>query len=134
MSHGTLQARREDEFSSLSTTSVFPAAGYLRFEILGELKPLLVRLEDKVLVGRRDPSLIIQPDVDLSPYSGYRMGISRTHAQITRNAENLLALIDLGSANGTFLNGQRLKPHSPIRLRSGDEVNFGQMVVHVYYD
>jgi len=32
---------------------------------------------------------------------------------------------DLGSANGTYLNGIQLEPQVPARLRPADEVSFG---------
>src|SRR5437868_14258806 len=47
---------------------------------------------------------------------------SRHHAEIRRDgAEYVLA--DLGSANGTLVNGQRLM--APYRLRAGDVVQMG---------
>ncbi len=51
--------------------------------------------------------------------------ISRKHARLVINPGNYL-LEDLGSTNGTFVNGQRLMgPHS---LRSGELVMFGENV------
>lgn len=49
---------------------------------------------------------------------------SRTHALI-RLEGNALTLTDLRSKNGTFINNQQLKPNSAERLRSGDEIRFG---------
>lgn len=51
--------------------------------------------------------------------------ISRLHAQLVSDHLNLY-LEDLGSTNGTFVNGQRLEPGEPLRLRSGDVIAFGQ--------
>ncbi len=55
--------------------------------------------------------------------------ISRRHARLTRS-ENGYLLEDLGSTNGTFVNGQRLT--APYALRPGDEVRLGPKVVLVY--
>ncbi len=55
--------------------------------------------------------------------------ISRRHARLTRQ-ENGYVLEDLGSTNGTFVNGQRLTAPHP--LRPGDEVRLGPKVVLVY--
>jgi predicted component of type VI protein secretion system len=40
---------------------------------------------------------------------------------------------DLGSANSTFLNGQRLMPHEPRVLRDNDEVRLGRLVFRVNF-
>ncbi len=73
------------------------------------------------------------PGVDMTPFAGYRMGVSRRHAAIRRNENNQLELWDLGSSNGTYLNGVRLAAHRPNRLRDGDEIRLGQMVLRVRF-
>ncbi|HEY1357683.1 MAG TPA: DHA2 family efflux MFS transporter permease subunit [Thermoleophilaceae bacterium] len=49
--------------------------------------------------------------------------ISRSHARLARTAEGDLVVEDLGSANGTFLNGERIA--APALLSAGDSVRFG---------
>jgi adenylate cyclase len=49
-------------------------------------------------------------------------GVSREHASVLRR-EGAWWVQDLGSANGTFVNG--LPANVPMRLRNGDELNFG---------
>ncbi len=56
-------------------------------------------------------------------------GISRRHAQITIQ-DDQCTLEDLGSSNGTFLNGERLS--QPRRLRNGDVIRLGQAVTLQY--
>ena len=51
--------------------------------------------------------------------------ISRQHARLTRTPGGMV-LEDLGSTNGTFVNGERLA--SPRLLRAGDTVGFGENV------
>ncbi|GJM41363.1 MAG: hypothetical protein DHS20C20_16450 [Ardenticatenaceae bacterium] len=51
--------------------------------------------------------------------------ISRRHAQITPKTNNFV-LEDLGSTNGTFINGIRL--NQPTLLKHGDSVEFGDTV------
>ena len=51
--------------------------------------------------------------------------VSRFHAEIHMAGEEL-DVVDLGSTNGTFLNGERLPPHQPKRLSAGEEVIFGK--------
>jgi pSer/pThr/pTyr-binding forkhead associated (FHA) protein len=75
------------------------------------------------LLGRRGGALPV--DVDLSPFDphGY---ISRNHARITWYRGRHHA-IDLGSANGTYVNEHRLVPHRPELLRPGDCLRLGRV-------
>lgn len=58
--------------------------------------------------------------------------ISRQHAAIAREAERCF-LADLGSRNGTFLNGQRLGPERRL-LSHGDEIQLGALLVLRFED
>ncbi len=104
----------------------------LRLEIEGSPTPVVVFPSSKTIIGRRDPISSAVPDVDLSAYAAYRMGVSRQHAAFRRNHSSL-ELVDLGSSNGTFINGSRLTAHQPYLLHDGDEVCLGRMTLHVYF-
>jgi hypothetical protein len=80
-----------------------------------------------VVLGRRSPVTGLMADVDLAAYAGYRMGVSRRHAVIRLGDEGQLELRDLGSVNGTFLNGERLRAHQSNYLHNGDEVRLGHL-------
>lgn len=56
--------------------------------------------------------------------------VSRLHALIQRRETGDYSLVDLGSMNGSFLNGRRVS--FPVILRDGDRVGFGdrQMAFH----
>jgi pSer/pThr/pTyr-binding forkhead associated (FHA) protein len=84
------------------------------------------------VLGRSDNTSTQKPDLDLTPYGALEKGVSRIHAAIERS-EDTLTLIDMGSANGTHLNGQRLIPDQPRVLRDGDEIRLGKLVAHVYF-
>ena len=47
--------------------------------------------------------------------------IGRSHAKIVRQS-GAISLVDLNSTNGTFLNGARLTPNSPMTLHDGDKI------------
>jgi hypothetical protein len=49
--------------------------------------------------------------------------VSRVHAELRRELDGGWMLVDLGSLNGTRLNGWRLV--GPARVRTGDEISFG---------
>ena len=81
--------------------------------------------ERDVLVGR--PGGAETVDLDLAFYDpqGY---ISRNHARLVAGGRRY-QLIDLGSANGTYVNGEQLAPHVPRLLRQGDRVRMGRVVL-----
>jgi hypothetical protein len=95
-------------------------------------QPVIVQPAKRTILGRADTSSTQKPDVDLTPYGAVDKGVSRIHAAIYRN-EDTLTLIDMGSANGTHLNGQRLVPDQPRILRDGDEIRLGKLVAHIYF-
>jgi hypothetical protein len=56
--------------------------------------------------------------------------VSREHSRVERQGRHVM-LVDLGSTNGTFLNGERVL--APARLRDGDSVSVGDVVL-VFHD
>lgn len=83
-----------------------------------------------LLVGRTDQKRGIIPDIDLGIYGGYDAGVSRRHAMIAVE-ESTCTVEDLDSANGTFINGQRIHPHQPMPLHNGDELKFGTLPLRI---
>lgn len=79
-----------------------------------------------VRIGRRDPRQNHYPEVDLAEHD--RGIASRNHAIIARDGDHY-TLTDLGSTNGTVLNGVRLPPHQARRLHSGDRVKIGEVEI-----
>src|SRR5829696_7277873 len=55
--------------------------------------------------------------------------ISRQHARISRNPQGQLVVEDLGSTNGTYVNGQRIS--GPQVLNPGDTVQMGRSTLNV---
>jgi len=53
--------------------------------------------------------------------------VSRKHAELHRT-DAALQIIELGSTNGTYLNGERLPANQPRALNVGDELRFGDKV------
>jgi len=72
------------------------------------------------LIGRRSDSADIHPEVVIPD-----PGISRRHARILRQPDGGLALVDLGSMNGTRLNGATVAPNVITPLAEGDQVTVG---------
>jgi len=81
--------------------------------------------DNEITIGRVDPHRGIRPDIDLSKFDPASR-ISRRHARITSRGGQFY-VEDLGSANGTFVNGRtRLKPQEPYPLVNGDVIKFGE--------
>lgn len=97
----------------------------------GQVLPLSSRNE--FTMGRISEGQPIMPDIDLSPYQAYAAGVSRLHAVIRRNG-NAIVFMDLGSANGTFINGSRLTPNTEQTLQHGDILALGKMRIQVLID
>lgn len=94
--------------------------------------PIELQPQDEMIFGRYDGTTTTTPTLDLTPFGAYENGVSRIHAAI-RRSEDTLTLVDLGSVNGTHLNGQRLIPNQPRVVRDGDEVRFGKLVCHIFF-
>jgi len=76
-------------------------------------------------IGRVDPVTGIKPDIDLTPVDGKR-SISRRHAKIRREEDGSFSVIeDVGTMNGTFVNGVRLVAGRGAPVVAGDTVVFG---------
>jgi hypothetical protein len=75
---------------------------------------------DENLVGRRSDTKNIFPEIDLSD-----PGISHRHLKFLRQAGGSFAALELGSANGTTLNGVALQPGLVTPVRAGDELLVG---------
>ena len=89
----------------------------------GQILPLTDRNE--YTVGRISEGQPVVPDLDLSPYQAYTAGVSRMHALIKRDGKRVI-IMDLGSANGTYVNGKRLTPQTERMLSHGDVIALGK--------
>jgi len=88
------------------------------------------------VVGRNDPPQV-SVDIDLTELElAETPVISRRHAEFTWSA-HLLLLTDLGSTNGTQLNGEPLKgdtprqPSVPVEVKAGDRIVFANLEFEV---
>ncbi|WP_165229310.1 SpoIIE family protein phosphatase [Aquisphaera insulae] len=57
--------------------------------------------------------------------------VSRPHARIQRRDDGSYEIVDLKSQNGTFLNGKKIVPYEPRRLRDGDHIRI--VPFDIYY-
>jgi hypothetical protein len=86
----------------------------------------------ELIIGRVAANSIMAPDIDLTPVRASYYGISRLHAAIQRREFTVL-LSDLGSANHTYLNGERLLPHEWRVLKHDDQITFANMLTQIRF-
>jgi hypothetical protein len=79
-----------------------------------------ITLDQELVIGRSTPGL---------GSLGGDSEISRVHARVFHDPSGRLLVEDLGSTNGTFVNGQRIAGQQA--LNAGDEVRFGQTTMSV---
>lgn len=108
------------------------SANSLALYIGGRITPHIVDISRPVVLGRPSKDGRIQPQVDLTPYGGYDKGISRRHAVI-RRSESGLIVEDLGSANGSSLNGDSLLPYTATPLKPNDRLKLGKLDMLLYF-
>lgn len=75
-------------------------------------------------VGRADPVTGINPEIDLTNIDTDRSS-SRRHAKIYCRDGRFYVAEEIGTMNGTFVNGKRIETGRPIEFRPGDTLRFG---------
>ena len=83
-------------------------------------------------LGRVGDNLPVRPSIDLTPFRAYEAGVSRLHATLLLEKEKV-EIVDLGSANGTRLNGSRIAAHDPHPLKNGDILSLGNLEVRILF-
>ncbi len=81
-------------------------------------------------LGRSGEGQAILPDIDLSPYRAFELGVSRIHAELRITNQGLFVL-DLESANGTRVNGKLITAQVPYPIRHGDLLQLGGLELQV---
>jgi hypothetical protein len=102
---------------------------HLRLQLIPSGIILDLESRERIVLGRKDPDQ--EPDVDLAPYGGgWEQGVGRKHAMIILK-QGRYYIEDLNSINKTLLNSSRLLPGQQYRLRNGDQIQLGLMVIYV---
>ena len=83
-----------------------------------------------MLLGRASESEGYRPDFDMTFYDDGDY-VSRRHARITNGRAGYF-IADLGSSNGTILNGHVLEPNRAYQLHNGDRIKVGLVVIQFW--
>ena len=107
-----------------------PANSWISLHLMDSGKILPLASRNEFTLGRLSEGQPIMPDIDLTPYQAYASGVSRLHAVVKRDSERVLVM-DLGSSNGTYVNGRRINPHVEEALNHGDILALGKLKIQV---
>jgi hypothetical protein len=112
----------------------FPSSGSPRASVVLRVVegdhslPLAGRSE--YTLGRVAEGQPILPDVDLSPFDAYALGVSRLHAAL-KMVNQRIFVVDLGSSNGTRVNGQKIVSNVDYPINHGDTLTLGKLKLEV---
>jgi hypothetical protein len=114
----------------LEDPAVFGNLATLVISVAGfEDRPIRMRIYDAPLIIGRSEVASKVPAIDLGAYGAKESGVSRQHA-ILKRVQQTLTIVDEGSANFTYVNGEKLHPQEVRVIRDGDEIRFGKLVTH----
>lgn len=118
MKGGKVQSKgfesQSNGFNTKLKDQIFDISSNSTCRIVAMNAPTRVEIQitkDEFIIGKK-PELV-------DGVVSFNKMISRKHCKITRQNGNYY-LIDLASANGTFVNGERLQPHTPHLIKNGD--------------
>ncbi len=105
------------------TVATTPHNGMPDAKLPPTLAPWILPLDrETLLIGRRSIRRNISPEITLD----HDDGVSHRHAQLIRTADGAFSLSDLGSSNGTTLNGAEILPGVAVTLKEGDIIALGR--------
>lgn len=104
----------------------------IALKVLSSGVTLVFDLTDSKSFGRSNKQVGSDPDIDLTPFKAYEMGVSRQH-MILKMREDHIVIIDNHSVNGTWLNGESLVPDELYRVRHGDTIKLGALSMQIYF-
>lgn len=105
--------------------------GQMALLINGAPQVVILEGRSEYVLGREGQEQVV-PDVNLNAYGGREKGVSRVHAALRRERQQVL-LIDLGSTNGTRLNGQTVTAHQAVKVENGDEIRLGKLMLKINF-
>lgn len=126
---GKFNPELRDKIQSLGNTYTSNERRLVLFFPL-EPEPKILEVTDSVSLGRTDVRSGIQPTIDLSPYSAALLGVSRFHA-IINLVNGRFHIKDMGSTNGTRINGVKISPYRLLPFKSGDTLRLGHLNILV---
>ena len=118
---GDMNEPRSDGGTGVVSVDAVFACGRLTGRVFPVVKPRNSS-RGPITVGRTSEN-----DIAIPEYS-----VSRRHCIISR-VETEYRLTDMGSTNGTIVDGVPLTPRKPLRLRGGETISLGRLMLVFYF-
>lgn len=126
MHTASLEGLREDYFDADSTLVLRLRGQDKSFQLTAR------QLGPGRIIGRNSAGHDPKAHLDLSKFQGEDLGVSRRHAHLRFDPQGkTVRLTDMRSANGTYINGQKLHAGEVRVLRHGDRVRLGKLEIGV---
>jgi pSer/pThr/pTyr-binding forkhead associated (FHA) protein len=102
----------------------------IALRVLDSDEMIFLHSKEEFSLGRATAGQPIVPDIDLTPHNAYETGVSRLHGSLNISSRPI-TIQDLGSVNGTRVNGKKLAPHSKTSLSNGDILTLGKLKLQI---
>lgn len=99
-------------------------SAYLLYPVNGQ--SIRIPALQTITLGRSDPATGISPDIDLGHLDSQQT-LSRRHARLLFSGREWRIEEELGTVNGTFVNGRKLQPGVAVKIHNGDQITLGLM-------
>ena len=132
----TRKLNRDDEDTTVASQEItaidmgMPRPWRIALHIIQSDNRVIFDMSGPRVIGRMVAESRVFPDIDLGPYNAEELGVSRQHLTLQLDGDRIVAL-DNESANGTRINGERLKPGEHYPIRDGDEIALGLMSLKI---
>ncbi|MFQ3567052.1 MAG: FHA domain-containing protein [Aggregatilineales bacterium] len=93
---------------------------------------IIFPLVKPVIIGRLFSEQEFGATLDLSVFGAENLGVSRTHIRLWPENEGVF-IEDLGSLNGTRVNGVVLPAHTPQRIYHADQIRLGGLDLKIEF-
>ena len=113
-------------------TGYLHSSSFVTLDLLDSNKKISLKTKGHILLGRADKDSQWQPTVDFTPYGAVEMGVSRVHVDLYFESDQVFVL-ELGSANGTRVNGVSLQIGGAQQIHNGDLLEMGHLRMRVYF-
>lgn len=95
-----------------------------RFQLDASGEEYYLNRDAETTIGRIDPVTGIRPDVDLTN-ADIQRSVSRRHAKVLHQGSEFKIVEEIGTMNGTFVNGRRIPTGSPVAIKDTDRIRCG---------
>lgn len=94
--------------------------------------PIVLTVQQATTFGRAAGTGGLKAHIDLTRYEAANSGVSRIHMTL-HFKDNQFFVEDMDSVNGTYLNGDPVKPKTMTPVGNADEIRLGQLRMYIYF-